>query len=219
MSAATRVREAPLVPDYSQESSMPNLWRKVKDLKQKKESKVLKKEKKPNIATSDEMAAANQKDTNPSTQKPATSTVDLDPNDANMISKSGNLISERQRTRFKPERMDPEKQKEMLDMGIKVIGLCQSIAEMALPKPVSIVLQKVAEVLGVLKVRASSTKWLILLYTWQKIVENKAGWKELIETLDEHQQVFNKQLERMQKDDIVPDSQSPLLEPIKQYST
>jgi len=50
------------------------------------------------------------------------------------------------------------------------------------------------------------------------MVENRQGWRDLIATIDEHQEVFNKQLIRLKADDTVPDPESPLLAPVIQYS-
>jgi hypothetical protein len=50
------------------------------------------------------------------------------------------------------------------------------------------------------------------------MMENEDSWKELIKTLDTHQQHFNEQLGRLKADDIDADSESALLGPIKQYS-
>jgi hypothetical protein len=50
------------------------------------------------------------------------------------------------------------------------------------------------------------------------MIENKEARKKLISTIDDHQRVFNEQLVRMKKDDLVPDPESPLLGPIKQYA-
>jgi hypothetical protein len=50
------------------------------------------------------------------------------------------------------------------------------------------------------------------------MIENKEAWKKLIATIDDHQKVFNEQLVWMKKDDLVPDPESPLLAPVKQYA-
>ena len=49
-------------------------------------------------------------------------------------------------------------------------------------------------------------------------MENEDAWKELIKTLDTHQQDFNEQLGRLKAKDLDKDPNSPLLGPIKQYS-
>jgi hypothetical protein len=64
------------------------------------------------------------------------------------------LTSSRADTRFKPDTFDPEKQKDLLDMAITAIGLCQTIGDV-LPKGVDSVLQNVVKLLGVLKVSPS----------------------------------------------------------------
>jgi len=40
----------------------------------------------------------------------------------------------------------------------------------------------------------------------------------LISNLEEHQNIFNEQLSRMEKEDLVPDPESPLLALVKHYS-
>jgi hypothetical protein len=50
------------------------------------------------------------------------------------------------------------------------------------------------------------------------MMENEDAWRELVKTLDTHQQVFNEQLGRLKAKDLDPNPDSPLLGPIKQYS-
>jgi hypothetical protein len=50
------------------------------------------------------------------------------------------------------------------------------------------------------------------------MMENEDAWKELVKTLDTHQQDFNEQLGRLKAKDLDTDPNSPLLGPIKQYS-
>jgi hypothetical protein len=50
------------------------------------------------------------------------------------------------------------------------------------------------------------------------MVENKESWKELLFTIDEHQRLFNEQLSRMHVENLVPDPESALLAPVKQYA-
>jgi len=50
------------------------------------------------------------------------------------------------------------------------------------------------------------------------MMENEDAWKELVKTLDTHQQDFNEQLGRLKAKDLDTDPNSPLLSPIKQYS-
>jgi DNA-directed RNA polymerase delta subunit len=50
------------------------------------------------------------------------------------------------------------------------------------------------------------------------MMENEDAWKELVKTLDIHQQEFNEQLGRLKAKDLNTDPKSPLLGPIKQYS-
>ena len=51
------------------------------------------------------------------------------------------------------------------------------------------------------------------------MVENKEAWKELYEMLVEHGEDFNKQLHRLKLDNTEPDEDSPMLAPLKRYST
>jgi hypothetical protein len=50
------------------------------------------------------------------------------------------------------------------------------------------------------------------------MMENEDAWKELVKTLDTHQQNFNEQLGRLKATDLNTNPKSPLLGPIKQYS-
>jgi hypothetical protein len=50
------------------------------------------------------------------------------------------------------------------------------------------------------------------------MMENEDAWKELVKTLDTHQQRFNEQLGRLKAEKIDADPNSALLGPIKQYS-
>ena len=50
------------------------------------------------------------------------------------------------------------------------------------------------------------------------MMENEDAWKELVKTLDTHQQRFNEQLRRLNAEDIDVDPNSALFGPIKQYS-
>jgi hypothetical protein len=50
------------------------------------------------------------------------------------------------------------------------------------------------------------------------MVENRQAWKDLYDTIDGHQQVFNKQLKRMSLENLVPDPESPLLAPTRDYA-
>ena len=50
------------------------------------------------------------------------------------------------------------------------------------------------------------------------MVENRIGWRELLSTIDEHQEVFNKELMRLKADKTVPDPEDPLLGPVIHYS-
>jgi hypothetical protein len=51
------------------------------------------------------------------------------------------------------------------------------------------------------------------------MVENRGAWRRLVEEVDGHQRLFNEQLERMRVADEVPDPDSPLLAPVRQYAT
>ena len=50
------------------------------------------------------------------------------------------------------------------------------------------------------------------------MMENEDSWKDLVKTLDTHQQRFNEQLGRLKAKDFDTNPNSPLLGPIKQYS-
>jgi hypothetical protein len=50
------------------------------------------------------------------------------------------------------------------------------------------------------------------------MMENEDAWRELVRTLDTHQQRFNEQLARLKAKDLEVDPNSALLGPIKQYS-
>jgi hypothetical protein len=50
------------------------------------------------------------------------------------------------------------------------------------------------------------------------MVENRAAWRDLLVTIDDHQKVFNEQLIRLKAENMVPDPESPLLGPVIQYS-
>jgi hypothetical protein len=50
------------------------------------------------------------------------------------------------------------------------------------------------------------------------VFENWEGWEMLLIKIDEHQKVFNNQLKRLKAADHVPDPDSPLFAPIKQYA-
>jgi len=50
------------------------------------------------------------------------------------------------------------------------------------------------------------------------MVENKEAWRELLSTIDDHHSIFNEQLGRLDGEDLVPYSDSPLLAPVKQYA-
>jgi hypothetical protein len=50
------------------------------------------------------------------------------------------------------------------------------------------------------------------------MMENEDAWKELVKTLDTHQQRFNEQLGRLNAKDLDANPNSALLGPIKQYS-
>jgi hypothetical protein len=70
------------------------------------------------------------------------------------------LLSDRQGMNLKEEMVDPEKAAAMLDMGIQVIDLFQKVAEateMVLPSPMGDVLEKVTNVLKVLKVSSPNS--------------------------------------------------------------
>ncbi|KIM23448.1 hypothetical protein M408DRAFT_27896, partial [Serendipita vermifera MAFF 305830] len=135
----------------------------------------------------------------------ASQVVKEDPQEPQTTPKSNNLLSGRPDMDLKEEGYDPEKAKAALDMSIEVIDLFQKAAkvtEMVLPSPLGDVLEKVTSVLGVLK----------------KMVENREGWRHLLSAIDDHQKTFNDQLQRLKADKAVPDPESPLLGPVKQYS-
>ena len=48
--------------------------------------------------------------------------------------------------------------------------------------------------------------------------ENQDAWKSIFEAVRIDNEVFRKQLERMEAEDIAPDPESPLLQPIKDYA-
>jgi hypothetical protein len=50
------------------------------------------------------------------------------------------------------------------------------------------------------------------------MIENRLAWRNLLDTIDEHQTTFNEQLRRMKREDAVPDPESPLLAPMQQYA-
>ncbi|KIM23456.1 hypothetical protein M408DRAFT_263466 [Serendipita vermifera MAFF 305830] len=135
----------------------------------------------------------------------ASQVVNSNPKQAPAPLKSNILASERPDMNIKDEVYDPEKTAAALEMGIQVVDLFQKAAkvtEMVIPSPLGEVLEKVTKVLGVLK----------------QMVENRKGWRHLLNTIDEHQKTFNDQLQRLKADNSVPDPDSPLLEPVKQYS-
>ena len=49
------------------------------------------------------------------------------------------------------------------------------------------------------------------------MAENRTAWRKLLTAIDEHQKVFNEQLERLKVETTVPDPDSPLLGPVIQY--
>jgi hypothetical protein len=53
----------------------------------------------------------------------------------------------------------------------------------------------------------------------KQMVENKESWKELLLTLVNHRDQFNEQLVLMKQDTTTPDADSPVLVPLKGYST
>jgi len=50
------------------------------------------------------------------------------------------------------------------------------------------------------------------------MAENRIAWRQLLVTIDNHQKTFNEQLMRLKAENMVPDPESPLLGPVKQYS-
>jgi hypothetical protein len=50
------------------------------------------------------------------------------------------------------------------------------------------------------------------------MIQNKVAWRNLLDTIREHQMTFYEQLRRMKKEDTVPDPESPLLAPMRQYA-
>jgi hypothetical protein len=66
-----------------------------------------------------------------------------------------NLLSSRPGDRLKPEKMDSETKLAMLELGIQAMDLCQkvvAITDLALPNLLGDILDKVTDVLSILKV-------------------------------------------------------------------
>jgi hypothetical protein len=53
----------------------------------------------------------------------------------------------------------------------------------------------------------------------KQMVENKVAWKELLLTLNDHATQFNEQLVRMNQANTKSSADSPVLAPLKDYST
>lgn len=116
-----------------------------------------------------------------------------------------NLLSQQSNKEFKDEVVDPQRTAAMLQMGITIIDLFEKTAkatEMVLPSPLGDVLEKVTGVLKVLK----------------QMAENRTAWRDLLDTVDKHQEIFNGQLSRLKVENMVPDPDSPLLGPVIDYS-